>query len=770
MPWKIGGPYARRCLRPQALHGVLRGVVPAELARDLNLPPDSSFETLDPDWVNLADRSEDRRLLDHLTESLDRAITSREVNFSAFAFPGGLPLVIDMDRLPLHTRTRNCLKKEGLYSAEALRRVSLKELLAVPAFGVKCLVDLLTAVNGRTGRDAVIAYPIAPSRASVQEGGVSVNVVAKVTELFGATTLSARLTREARLLGCEPWSKQVSLYDVRLGSGLLRDETTFKDVQVALASGRFALEHQFCPERPRCDIDLLRCPLLSRTRKCLSDAGLTKLSALSSRTLRELLELVDGLGERSLVDLLALLDVCQLLTAKTAPVDREPTLADFCEAVVNRSRDCWFPERLADRIHRTRAQGIRCLSLPLEEELREVAVSTLPHLADAVIEYLGWDGRGPRTLEIVGNAKGLTRERVRQKVSKLTDRLSEVSAWAPVLIHALDVCEQACPLPTEEIAALLQQNGLARAPFHAHGLLTASEFLRLTHRLSLRRFEGADWFFKAGQDAILRKCMQISRSIIKRCGVCSLGDLQAEIGEQTSEVISEETLRSWLLRLSSVQWLDRDRLWFRLPTDGSSLETKLWKIFAVAPEIHLGELRQGLMRHYRSAAAPPSAVLLQLCQHLGLETDGDIVRTRKELQPEGVLTEVEYTFYYILKLEGPLFQSVELEKRCLHYGMNVHTFWMYLMFSPILAQYAAGIYGLRGARFAPGEAESAPLSAWASTDRGGLRLEEERISMDRLQNHGGCDALRRCRCTSGHTRRPWRGFLATRDLGRDAGW
>jgi hypothetical protein len=583
------------------------------------------------------------------------------------------------------------LEKEGLFSVDALQGRSLEELLAIPAFGVKCLVDLLTAVEAANAFD--------------KEDAACADPTAKTPEPFEAGTLAPRLTREARLLGNEPWSKDVSLYDIRLGSFLLRDEEAFKEVQEALVTGRIALEQRLCTELPRWDIDLLRCPLQSRTRNCLREAGLTTLSALASRTLSDMTGLA-GLGDQSLVDLLALLDICRFLTSASAPVDREPTLADFCDAIINRTRDSWFPERLADRIHRTRAKGILCRSLSLEEELRGLTASISPHSGDVVIEYLGWGGQGPRTLEAVGNAKGLTKERVRQKVSKLIARLSEVSAWTPILCRALEFCDRVCPQPAEEIATLLQQNELAAVPFHPHGLLTSSEALGLTHPFSLRCFEGVDWLFRADQEALLRKSVQISRSIIAKHGVCSLGDLQGEMSEQTSQSVSEERLRDWLLRLPGIQWMDLDRLWFRLPTEGSSLETMLWKIMAVAPEIRLGELREGLMRHYRSPSPPPSAVLRQLCGCLGLEVHGDVIRAGKVIHPEEALTEVEFTFFDLLSTEGPLLPSGKLEKRCLQRGMNRSTFWVYLMYSPILARYADGIYGLRGAHFAPGEAEA----------------------------------------------------------------
>jgi hypothetical protein len=591
--------------------------------------------------------------------------------------------------LPLHTRTRNCLEKEGLLSADVLQKQSLEKLLAIPAFGVKCLVDLLTAVEAVNQVAEVDAAGAASPKPVLPE--------------LQVVTLLPRLTREARLLGNEPWAKEVSLYDIRLGARLLRDEQSLMDIRNALAAGRIPLEERLCPDPPCRDLDLLRCPLLTYTKNCLREADLTTLSAVAPLKVREAREL-PGLGERALADLLTVLDACRFLALAAGPTAHEPTLAEFCEAVVNRDRDAWFPERLADRIHHTRVVGIRCLALRLEEELHELAgaCSVRP---DVVMEYLGWDGGSPRTLEAVGALRGLTRERVRQIVTHTTARLSGAITWTPILRQALDACGSACPRAAEQVAAFLQEKGLATAPFHPQGLLTAAEAFGLTHAFSLGSFGETDWLFKQNEESLLRKGLELARSAVATRGACSLGDLQARLVEHTQEDLTEDTLRELIDRLPNVSWLDEDRQWFRFRTGGSSLETILWKILAVAPEIQLGELREGLTRHYRSPSAPPSAVLRQLCRQLALQVDGNIVRVQQAVCPKEVLSEVEFTFFDILRAEGPLLPTIDLEKRCLQRGMNRNTFWVYLTYSPILAQYATGVFGLRGSQVAPGEAE-----------------------------------------------------------------
>ena len=228
----------------------------------------------------------------------------------------------------------------------------------------------------------------------------------------------------------------------------------------------------------------------------LREAGLTKLSALARLTPGDLLAR-NRVGVRSVWELLVLLDAFRSFPPAARPDSHEPALSELCEAVVNRTRDCWFPERLADRVARVRALGIRYVSIALEDELSELAASASLSHKEIALEYLGWDGHGPRTLEMAGASSGVTRERARQIVLRVKRRLALASSWTPTLIKALDLCQQLCPRPAEEIGVLLQQNGLARVKFHPYGLVTAAQALGLTHSVALERVGGAEWLITA---------------------------------------------------------------------------------------------------------------------------------------------------------------------------------------------------------------------------------------------------------------------------------
>jgi hypothetical protein len=224
----------------------------------------------------------------------------------------------------------------------------------------------------------------------------------------------------------------------------------------------------------------------------LREAGLTKLSALACLTPRYLLSR-NRLGVRSVSELLVLLDLFRHFAPQAQHVGREPNLSELCEAVVNRTRDCWFPERPADRIAHTRALGIHYVSFALEDELSELAACVSLSHKKVAFEYLGWDGHGPRTLKMAAAASGVSSERARQLVLRVKRRLSLASAWTPALKKAVDLCRRSCPRPAEEIGVLLRQSGLTRVKFHPYGLVTAAQALGLTHSFALEREGGDEW-------------------------------------------------------------------------------------------------------------------------------------------------------------------------------------------------------------------------------------------------------------------------------------
>lgn len=131
-------------------------------------------------------------------------------------------------------------------------------------------------------------------------------------------------------------------------------------------------------------------------------------------------------------------------------------------------------------------------------------------------------------------------------------------------------------------------------------------------------------------------------------------------------------------------------------------------MICVAPHIHVSELRAGVSRHHRREGfAPPRRVLIALCgQAGGYAIEGNSVLATTPLNHREVLSATESIIVDVLCEYGPLLRGPKLEELCVEKGLLRDTFHIHLTYSPVIARYARGVYGLRGAQIPPGLAES----------------------------------------------------------------
>jgi len=71
-----------------------------------------------------------------------------------------------------------------------------------------------------------------------------------------------------------------------------------------------------------------------------------------------------------------------------------------------------------------------------------------------------------------------------------------------------------------------------------------------------------------------------------------------------------------------------------------------------------------------------------------------------------VVSAAESIMVDVLREHGPVIERPKLEQLCVEKGLRRETFSIYLTYSPVIARYAPGVYGLRGAQVPPGVAES----------------------------------------------------------------
>ena len=97
---------------------------------------------------------------------------------------------------------------------------------------------------------------------------------------------------------------------------------------------------------------------------------------------------------------------------------------------------------------------------------------------------------------------------------------------------------------------------------------------------------------------------------------------------------------------------------------------------------------------------------MRFCQSAtNCEVDDDFLVMPQQEDPESVLSDTERILFKIFRAHGPILRREDIEKLCLECGMNRITLGLYLTRLAILARFAVGVYGLRGATFYPGELE-----------------------------------------------------------------
>jgi hypothetical protein len=394
-----------------------------------------------------------------------------------------------------------------------------------------------------------------------------------------------------------------------------------------------------------------------------------------------------------------------------ADVDgRVSSLLRLANMILTRDRDPADPETMRESVRQLRLQLRRCARLGLEEELLNIvsSVATDPQARMTTL-YLGLDGGGGTTLQAVGDQFDLTRERVRQIVHAVKRKLSERHVFAPRLEQALALIESEIPSDVDALGQQLLDEGVTSDLFDVVGIRQAAQLLDREPSFRLDR---------SGERvlAVPPEARNLGRTIhseaaraVSRWGVSTVADVASEVSVRSGEKIREEVVRDVLTSDPRFRWLDEEGGWFWLKgLPRNRLLNFMEKILSVADEVDVSELRRGVSRHYRMKGfAPPSRVLLSLCAQLeGYKVEDRIVRDDPPLDWAEVLRDTEETLVRVLFEHGPLLTGRQLEKYCVDAGMNISTFYVYLGYSPIVARYARGVYGLIGAKISPGAAEA----------------------------------------------------------------
>jgi hypothetical protein len=219
--------------------------------------------------------------------------------------------------------------------------------------------------------------------------------------------------------------------------------------------------------------------------------------------------------------------------------------------------------------------------------------------------------------------------------------------------------------------------------------------------------------------------MQAARALVSHWGASTIETVEAELSAPDKTPVPSEVVTEVLETLPGFEWLDERHNWFWMPTSRNRLLNQIQKIMSVAGSISISELRDGAGRFHRmNGFRPPKEVLANLCVSSGkYRRDRDRIIIEDGFPSwEDVLGGNERTLVDVLFTHGPVMRREDLEKiACDERGINRSSFYIYLTYSPFMARYAQGVFGLRGANISPAQVRA---------------LVPPRVRRHRLRDHG----------------------------------
>lgn len=442
-----------------------------------------------------------------------------------------------------------------------------------------------------------------------------------------------------------------------------------------------------------------------RPANCLKAMGISFIGELVQKKPSELLY-IDNFGRKSLAEI-------RLKLAKMN-LDVGIEIPGWNEENVNKVLSDYSLD--LDRLRRSEAKKrYSSKSGILEGDLVRLAeLVGSERNRDIVIKYLGWDGKGTRTLQVLGKEFGMTRERVRQVFGNFKKKVLEAQRlkgiYLPKVDLALNKVAEQTPGAASDIEFELVRQGVTKEPFRLEGLLTAANILGRKAVFVVVRFGNQRFVLPQRAVNYLKAIIHLSRKAIEHRGVATISDIAAQVEEDIHQHVPNSFAVSVLSTLKDFRWLDESRGWFFLSSvPRNRLLNLMEKILSVCDQIDIGDLRTGISRFHRMEGfAPPKEVLLQFCREIAwCKIQGGSVYADPRLDWEQVLRgTTDWAMCAILKEYGPAMPTAEFERRCLGIGLNKHTFYVYLSYSPIITKIVPGVYALRGSKIPPGIVES----------------------------------------------------------------
>lgn len=381
--------------------------------------------------------------------------------------------------------------------------------------------------------------------------------------------------------------------------------------------------------------------------------------------------------------------------------EHDPTVKQLAEILSKEPLVPFDSKNISKEFRRLSNKANELTKKTLKTEITQIIESIVanPRTSQIIVSRIGADGAGPKTLDEVGKAAGITRERVRQIEAKFLTKLhQQLPAWTPVLDKAINLVSRSSPISEKELQKLMKQQGLIWGTYSIDSLKSVAAIFEKDLDIEFDSEKGL-----VATKEFIELVPQINRvavSSITHWGATTVSELGFELKKKGLEVEESQIIRALEYR-DDLAWLNLKEGWFWLKkAPKNRILNYVEKIMSVAGQIEMNELRNGTGRWHRIYGYRlPKNILLALCLSTGLYTfEDDRLRGGDKLPDwNDVLTEGEKTIVGILFDNDNVMRRVDIEEKAVAMGLNRGSFYTYLIYSPVLERFAPGVYGLRGA-------------------------------------------------------------------------
>lgn len=360
--------------------------------------------------------------------------------------------------------------------------------------------------------------------------------------------------------------------------------------------------------------------------------------------------------------------------------------------------------------------------LPLDVALKDFLFAVSRYSGkkqEALLARLGWSGREPITLEEAGYIAGLSRERVRQLLKRIEDRMPKHPIFMPALDKAINVLAVQAPIDAEQAAQLLVTEGISLQPFSPLSVLEVAKAGGREAPFEIEEHRGRSIIMTSSHAKHANAILSIAYRQAMTSGATNVGEVMAEALSRGIS-IGEAAIRDMLRLLPDVRFLEDDWFWYpKGKKGGNPLWNKTRRMLSVVSLMSIATIREGLRREYRyrniikariwDLAIPPRSVLRAFFRmHPEFEIDEfDQITPIAPLDYRIELSATEQIFVDVFRSSPAcVLDRASCAKACIERGMNQHTFSVYLTYSAVIAHLGTDIWTLRGVQVDPATVEA----------------------------------------------------------------